>query len=52
MPVIPARWRLKQEDGKFEGSLGNVGRPCLKKKKVGKRLKQTFSPQRKYTNDQ
>jgi hypothetical protein len=30
MPVIPALGRQKQEDHKFEASLGNLARPYLK----------------------
>jgi hypothetical protein len=30
MPVIVALGRLRQEDGKFEVSLGYIGRSCLK----------------------
>jgi hypothetical protein len=32
-PVIPALWRLRQEDLKFKVSLGYIVRVCLKKKK-------------------
>jgi hypothetical protein len=33
-PVISALGRLRQEDPKFETSLGYTETPCLKKKKV------------------
>jgi hypothetical protein len=31
--VILAHWRLRQEDGEIEASLGCIVRACLKKKK-------------------
>jgi hypothetical protein len=33
MPIIPALGKLRQEDHEFKGSLENIDRPCLKKKK-------------------
>jgi hypothetical protein len=33
VPVIPALGRQKQEDNKFEVSLGHMLRPCLNKNK-------------------
>jgi hypothetical protein len=40
---MPALWRLRQEDGKFEGSLGNIARPYLIKKKRKKKERQGYS---------
>jgi hypothetical protein len=37
MPVIPALRRLRQENLKFEASLSNIAKSCLKKKKKKKR---------------
>jgi hypothetical protein len=34
MLVIPALGRLREEDHKFEASLGCIARPHLKKKKI------------------
>jgi hypothetical protein len=36
-PVIIALRRLRQEDYKFEASMGNTARPCQKKKQKRKR---------------
>lgn len=33
-PVIPAQGRLRQEDLKFQASLGNIAGPCLKTKQL------------------
>jgi hypothetical protein len=30
-PLIPALWRLRQEDHEFKANLGYTGRPCLNK---------------------
>lgn len=32
MPVLPAAWDAEAEGHKFKASLGNLIRPCLKKK--------------------
>jgi hypothetical protein len=32
----PSTWRLRQEDGEFQASLGYRVKPCLRKKKKGK----------------
>jgi hypothetical protein len=31
-PIIPALWRLRQEDNEFEASLDYMGISCLKRK--------------------
>jgi hypothetical protein len=36
MSVIPAPWRLRQEDHEFRGSLGFIERPISKKNKKNK----------------
>lgn len=28
-PVVPAAWRPRQEEHRFEASLGHLARPCL-----------------------
>jgi hypothetical protein len=33
MTIIPAFRRLRQEDCKFKANLGNIARPCLRRKK-------------------
>jgi hypothetical protein len=38
MPVIQALGRLKQEDFKFEDSLGYIARHCLKETKQNKNV--------------
>jgi hypothetical protein len=35
-PVIPAPRRLRQEDREFEGCLGYIVKPCVKKEKKKK----------------
>jgi hypothetical protein len=39
MPIIPAFRQMKQEDHKFEASLGYTTRPCLKRENNKKRKK-------------
>jgi hypothetical protein len=41
MPVIPALWRLRQEDPEFEESLDKVNKTMSQKKK---KKKQTTNP--------
>jgi hypothetical protein len=43
MPVIPALRRLRQEDHKFEASLNNRVKPCLKKKKKKKTERKLYA---------
>jgi hypothetical protein len=42
-PVIPALGRLRQEDCKFEVSLGYTGKPCLKRAKCPRSEPHQFS---------
>jgi hypothetical protein len=37
MSVFPGHGRQRQEDLKFEASLDNIARPCLKRKEKRKR---------------
>jgi hypothetical protein len=47
-PVISALRKLRPEDGEFKGTLGYVGRPCLKTQK--QKQKHPSTKQKVYKN--